>query len=316
MDHSPSPLSISVIIPTRNEEDVIEDCLSAVFDQSLKPMEVIVVDGLSTDNTVNIASRFPVKILKESEPTSLPNARNIGVENSQSDVVFIMDADIILHKDCIRTALQYFRDPQVIGVIPSEQNTAHSKLEQIQIDWFKGSANSVSPGIGISVFAEFLRRSVFEKVKFDSKLGYGEDDDFQRRLRESIVDSGKIVRSPESIISCHYCHTLKELRSQYGWYGRTFKKYLGKGHFSKPLLNLGSLLAPTFVIIFGLVSIFFPIMIIFFILTAALVIARDILVCIRSRRPTFFEFMAFEFLRSFFFIRGLLQGLISKKRGR
>ena len=42
---------ISVIIPVKNEEDKIERCFEAVFSQSLKPHEVIVVDGHSTDGT-------------------------------------------------------------------------------------------------------------------------------------------------------------------------------------------------------------------------------------------------------------------------
>ena len=156
-----------------------------------------------------------------------------------------MDADVILEKDCIRNAIKYFDDPNTIAVIPHEQNVAHSKLEKIQIDWYRGSANPIRPGIGITVFAEFLRKSVFEKIAFDPNLGYGEDEDFQRRLHALYGTSWKPIHSSGSIISVHYSHTLKELRSQYSWYGRTFKKFLTKKIALKPLLNLGSLIAPT-----------------------------------------------------------------------
>ena len=54
----------------------------------LSPSEVIVVDGRSTDNTIKVATEFPVKVFTESEPSSLPNARNVGVENSpKRDIV-------------------------------------------------------------------------------------------------------------------------------------------------------------------------------------------------------------------------------------
>jgi glycosyltransferase involved in cell wall biosynthesis len=311
-----SPLTVSVIIPTRNEEQGITECLTAVFNQTFKPFEVIVVDGRSTDNTIEVASKFPVKIFTESEPSSLPNARNVGVENSQGEILFIMDSDVILSKDCIMNAVKYFEDPQIIGVIPVEDNVAHSRLEKIQIDYFRGSANPIRTGIGISVFAEFLRKSVFEKTKFDSGLGYGEDGDFQRRLLSSYGNSGKIVRSSGSMISAHYSHSLKELFSQYSWYGRTFRGYLKKNFALKPLLNLGSLLAPASLIVSGIITIIFPILLPLFIVIAALIIARNLLVCVRSRRPTFFEFIGFEFLRSMFFTRGLFQGLFSKKKGR
>ena len=51
---------ISVIIPVKNEENKIERCLEAVFNQTIKPFEVIVVDGHSTDKTVENARKFPV----------------------------------------------------------------------------------------------------------------------------------------------------------------------------------------------------------------------------------------------------------------
>jgi glycosyltransferase involved in cell wall biosynthesis len=310
-------IAVSVIIPTKNEAQVIHECLSSVFNQSLKPMEVIIVDGKSTDNTLKEAQQFPVKIITETEPTSLPNARNLGIMAAKGDIILIMDADIILEKNCVRNAVNYFEDPLIIAVVPCEQNTAHSRLEKIQIDWIRGGTNPLRPGIGISVFAEFLRKSVFTNLRFDPKLGYGEDEDFQHRLLSLYGSTGKVIRSSDSIISVHYCHTLTELRSQYTWYGRTFKTFLRKKNYlSKALLNLGSLIAPLALIIFGFLSIIVTQALPFFLLLTTLIIARNLLICYRSRSLSFFEFVAFEFLRSLFFTRGLLQGLFSKKRGR
>jgi glycosyltransferase involved in cell wall biosynthesis len=50
-----SQLKISVIIPVKNEAEKIERCLEAVFGQTIKPFEIIVVDGHSTDGTVENA---------------------------------------------------------------------------------------------------------------------------------------------------------------------------------------------------------------------------------------------------------------------
>lgn len=54
---------ICVIIPVRNEEEKIEQCLEAVFNQTIEPCEVIVVDGHSTDKTVENAREFSVKVV-------------------------------------------------------------------------------------------------------------------------------------------------------------------------------------------------------------------------------------------------------------
>jgi glycosyltransferase involved in cell wall biosynthesis len=50
---------ISAIIPVKNEAEKIERCLEAVFGQTIKPFEVIVVGGHSTDKTVENAKKFP-----------------------------------------------------------------------------------------------------------------------------------------------------------------------------------------------------------------------------------------------------------------
>ncbi len=58
-------LRVSVIIPVRNGAAKIERCLEAIQFQSLKPSEVILVDGHSDDGTVEKAGKFPVRILYE-----------------------------------------------------------------------------------------------------------------------------------------------------------------------------------------------------------------------------------------------------------
>ena len=58
----PKSPKISVVIPVKNMAGKIEQCLKAVFAQSLPPYEVVVVDGRSTDGTAERAQNFPVKI--------------------------------------------------------------------------------------------------------------------------------------------------------------------------------------------------------------------------------------------------------------
>ena len=83
---------ISVIIPVRNEEEKIRRCLQAVFNQTLKPFEVIVVDGHSTDKTVENARKFPVKVFYEDYHTRA-GACQIGVKNARGDYISFTDAD-------------------------------------------------------------------------------------------------------------------------------------------------------------------------------------------------------------------------------
>jgi glycosyltransferase involved in cell wall biosynthesis len=308
--------AVSVVIPTKNEEQVICECLASVFNQSLKPLEVIIVDGKSTDNTIKEARQFSVKVFTETEPTSLPNARNLGIQNAKGNVIFIMDADVILEKNCISNAVKYFENPNIVAVIPSEENVAHAHLEKIQMDWIRGSANPFRSGIGISVFAEFLRKEVFERIKFDPRLGYAEDGDFQQRFKRFYGESAKIIHASDSKVSVHYSHTFKEFRVQYTWYGRTFKRYLLKNFSIKPLLNLGSLLAPTILLVLCFLTSFINQLFPLSVLVAVFLVARNLIVCYRTKSVHFVEFVAFEFMRSLFFVFGMVQGFFSRKRGK
>ncbi len=83
---------ISVVIPVKNEEDTIERCLEAVFSQSLKPHEVIVVDGHSSDGTVERTREFPAKVVYEDYGT-VGGARQVGVLSAEGEIVAFTDVD-------------------------------------------------------------------------------------------------------------------------------------------------------------------------------------------------------------------------------
>lgn len=88
---------ITIAIPTYNEEGRIEDCLRSVFGQSYphEKLEVIVVDDSSTDNTINIAKKFPVKVFTHNfkDPEV---AKKIAFDHSTGDFFVYLDADIHL----------------------------------------------------------------------------------------------------------------------------------------------------------------------------------------------------------------------------
>jgi glycosyltransferase involved in cell wall biosynthesis len=309
-------ISVSVVVPTKNSERTILECLSSLFNQSIKPLEVIVVDGRSTDDTTRLALSYPVKIIVEEEPTSLPNARNLGTENAKGEFIFIVDSDIIADRDCIKNAAKWFRNPEMMAVIPAEHNIPRSHLENIQTKWLMGTSSSLRNGIGITAFAEFFRRTVFERLKFDRTLGIWEDHDFQQRLKNTFGASGRIVFSLDSKVYVKHPQNLKELKVQYTWYGRTVKSFLSKGLSMRTILNLFSLLSPMLLLFLSVLSIFFMMVAYISILILALLATRSIVACFRSKSPYFFEFFAFEFIRSLFFSLGIIQGFFSKKRGK
>lgn len=85
--------SISVVIPCRNAGGTLGACLAALGRQTEKPLEVIVVDGASTDGSREVAARFPVTLIASPEPLSAGKARNLGMSRARGGIIAFTDAD-------------------------------------------------------------------------------------------------------------------------------------------------------------------------------------------------------------------------------
>lgn len=85
--------TVSVVIPTLNEEILLGGLLSDIADGGLRPDEVFVVDAGSDDGTVAVAGAYPfVELLHGTPPVAL--GRNAGGRRTSGDVVFFVDADV------------------------------------------------------------------------------------------------------------------------------------------------------------------------------------------------------------------------------
>lgn len=89
-------MNISVVIPAYNREKTIEMCLDSIVNQTYKPMEIIVVDDCSTDNTVSKVKEYQcdyVRVIKCDENHGAQRARNIGIREAKGDWIAFLDSD-------------------------------------------------------------------------------------------------------------------------------------------------------------------------------------------------------------------------------
>lgn len=80
---------LSVVVLTKNEEDIIARCLDSVKWAD----EIIVIDDNSTDNTIDVVRRYTDKVIVSASGGNLARQRNVGIDNSSSDWILQMDAD-------------------------------------------------------------------------------------------------------------------------------------------------------------------------------------------------------------------------------
>ncbi|GAX86871.1 conserved hypothetical protein [Lebetimonas natsushimae] len=92
--------NISVIIPAYNEGRNLSKSVLSFINQTVKPLEIIIVDDCSSDNTLNIAyelkykySKFNIKILKHNKNKGAGGARNTGLLEARGDIIVFAEAD-------------------------------------------------------------------------------------------------------------------------------------------------------------------------------------------------------------------------------
>lgn len=110
--------SVSVVIPTYNQAPWLERTLAAVAGQTYRPLEVIVVDDGSQDDTPQILARlaaeFPVPLRIVRRSNGGPGAaRNSGIEASRGDVVAFTDSDAVPRSDWLERGMARLRQEGV-----------------------------------------------------------------------------------------------------------------------------------------------------------------------------------------------------------
>ena len=112
--------AISVIIPAYNAAEELRHCLHCLNTGILRPAEIIVVDDGSTDDTAQVAADAGAKVLSTGGRRGPAYARNLGVKDASSSIVFFVDADVCVHHDTVsRVAARFAANPELDALIGS-----------------------------------------------------------------------------------------------------------------------------------------------------------------------------------------------------
>ncbi len=111
---------VSVVIPVYNAAADLERCL-AMLDQSQdRPLECIVVDDGSTDNSKEVASRHNATVLSTNGRCGPAKARNIGAQAARGSIILFLDADVLVNVDTVsRVIAEFMADPELDAVMGS-----------------------------------------------------------------------------------------------------------------------------------------------------------------------------------------------------
>lgn len=217
---------VSVIVTTKNEEEVIGRLIKSVKGQSYKYKEIIVVDNNSWDRTIKIAKGLGALIYNFGPERSAQ--RNYGVKKSNGEYLLFLDADMELSKDVVWECVNLMSSDKKLGALVIPENSLSKNFWE-QVKAFERSFYN-EQGDEITDAVRFFSKKVFKKIGgYDEKITGPEDWDITDRVKKT----GYKIASCKSVIYHHErIPTLFSLLQKKFYYALKSHRYLAKQKIS------------------------------------------------------------------------------------
>lgn len=211
---------VSIIVPTCNSQETIEQCLGSVRKQTYEKIETLIVDRHSTDNTAQLAKRVKANLfLLDCERSK---AKNHGARKARGDFVLFIDSDMVLSPEVVEDCVNKCVRQKISAVIIPEESVGQGTIG----DWRKSEKASLSTSGKLMEIPRFFRKRAFLQTGgYDERLVCGEDFDLFQRFEKRGYKTGKIE---PRITHLEGKSSLRSVLSKAFHYGRTLPALLKK----------------------------------------------------------------------------------------
>jgi rhamnosyltransferase len=213
------PLSCSIIIRCYNEEEHIGRLLTGIMQQSLNDVEIIIVDSGSTDATVAIASRYPIKLVEINKAEfTFGRSLNQGCQAATKDYLVIASAHVYpVYTDWLEQLLRPFTNPSVGLVYGKQRGNAVTKYSETRIfeKWFPDETNPHQDTPFCNNANAAIPRVLWEEYPYDESLTGLEDIAWARKILDlgyhlSYVAAAEIIHVHDE----HYTQVYNRYRRE------------------------------------------------------------------------------------------------------
>jgi glycosyltransferase involved in cell wall biosynthesis len=199
--------TISIITPCLNRAEYIGQAIESVLAQNHPEAEHIIVDGGSSDGTLEVLARYPHLTVVTGRDQGMYDALNRGLEIASGDVVGFLNSDDLYIPNMFDSILPFFEniaEPQaVIGRALIFKQSWQNPSSFMALDFNKSLLEDISLGGTAVMNAWFFGKQVFERIgKFDPNLKIAGDREFC--LRYAL--SGMKVSEFPAVVYCYREH--------------------------------------------------------------------------------------------------------------
>ncbi|MFC1991142.1 glycosyltransferase family 2 protein [Chloroflexota bacterium] len=206
-------LDVSVIVCARNAEFNIEACLESIRENN--PREIILVDGHSSDRTVEIAEKYTTSILYD-PGRGLAVARNIGIDHANAKYQCFVGPDNIMPPDSISKCISYLEENDYAGVsvVTFIKNPRQGYFAQA-LNFYKKAR--FYPGERDIIGTPYVfKAEILKKFRFDPMFTNSDDTDLCMRLS----DNGFKVGISDVIVYEAGFENLSSINERWSRYGK------------------------------------------------------------------------------------------------
>ena len=226
-------MNCSIIIRAYNEATHLPRLLEGISQQTIKDVEVILVDSGSTDATVSIAESLGARVVKiPAEEFTFGRSLNFGIQAAKHEFVVIASAHVYpVYPDWLECLLRPLEDEKVAVVYGKQRGTGTSKFSEHQIfqQWFPDEDILRQPSPFCNNANAAIRRSLWEQHPYDETLTGLEDVAWAKWAQTRGWELAYAAKA--EIIHAHN-ETPRGILNRYRREGMAFKRIFPESHFN------------------------------------------------------------------------------------
>jgi len=223
---------ISIIIRTYNEEKYLEELIQAINSQSYQDYEIILVDSGSEDNTLNIAKKYNVKIVKiNKKDFSFGYSLNVGIQNSNGEFCAFISGHCIPDKYWLENLIKPFSNENVVLTYGKQIGVETSKFSEHQIfrRWFPDESIEKQDNPFCNNANACIRFEFWKINKYDETLTGLEDVDYGVRILKQRFDISYVA---DAVVKHIHNETYLQIKWRYEREAITYYKIYENEIFS------------------------------------------------------------------------------------